>query len=232
MSDPTIPTQWVTILIRYVQAFAVAAGLLAAAPALASDLIVDVAAPASDAASRGYATFFAGATRSSATFEVWDTDSDVFFGFGGDLEDGYIVGAAIGTELLPHLRGEVEFSVVKTDLGSMGSTDIDNTGYNLLGNLWYDVDTGTSFTPYIGGGAGWAYDVMSDGTTDEWISGLTYQLGAGVRFAATENIGFDLGYRYRVRSHADISGFTPDPDTDVKISATTHIVQAGVTFGF
>lgn len=215
---------------RRLQTAAVIAGMLAATPAVAGDLVVDVAPPAADSPSRAYATFFAGGTRSSAAAEFW-VDGDGFAGVGGEVEDGYIVGAAVGTEVLPHLRGEAEFSVVMIELGIVDDDAVDSIGYNLLGNLWYDVDTGTSFTPYVGGGVGWSHNVLTDGVDEETISGFVYQLGAGVRFAATENIGFDLGYRYRVLPSAGTS-MDLGPDAELKVSATTHIVQGGVTVGF
>lgn len=219
---------------------AIAAALLVSAPAFAADLVVDdVAPPAAESASRGYATFFAGASLPHADVTAYDGSipADVGFTFGVDFDTGYIVGGAIGTEILPSLRGEVEFSVVKSSISEfLGQpvTDGDSTGYNLLGNVWYDVDTGTSFTPYIGGGLGWGYDVISgSGSGEINTSGFLYQLGAGVRFAATDNIGFDLGYRYRVQPDADVTGDMPmDPEDYIKSSATNHIVTAGVTIGF
>ncbi len=61
-----------------------------------------------------------------------------------------------------------------------------------------------------------------------------YQLGAGVRIPAAENVAFDLGYRYRVQPDADVTGdfFMMDPEDSLKSSTTNHIVQAGVTVGF
>lgn len=221
-------------MIRCFQAFALVAGLIASAPALAGNLVVDAAPPAADSPSRAYATVFAGVSRSTASVELSEPGGDSFIAFGGDLNDGYIVGAALGTTLLPHLRGEVEFSIAKFNVGLVDDLpdEIESTGYNLLGNLWYDVETGTAFTPYVGGGAGWAYDVVANDLAEMYISGFTYQLGAGVRFAATDTIALDLGYRYRVRSHAEVTGDNAPEDFDVKISAETHIVQAGVSLAF
>jgi len=218
---------------------AIVAGLLVSAPAFAADLVVESAAApvAAPSASGAYASFFAGASLPDA--EVTAYQDGVPFGLAIDLDfdTGYIIGGTLGTTILPSLRGEVEFSVIKSSISDLFGipVDADSTGYNLLGNLWYDVDTGTSFTPYIGGGVGYGYDVVTaDGSDDINTSGFLYQLGAGVRFAATDNIGLDLGYRYRVQPDAEISGDTLmlPPGAELKSSATNHIVTAGITVGF
>lgn len=229
------------MLIRHLHTAALVAGVLFSAPALAGDLIVEtVAPPAANAPSRGYATVFGGLSLPSATATVTDISVPISISFDLGFDTGYIVGGAIGTTVLPHLRGEVEFSVVKSTITEFYTIPIpegiDSTGYNLLGNLWYDVDTNTMFMPYIGGGIGWGYDVVTGDGADEEIntSGFIYQLGAGVRIPAAENVAFDLGYRYRVQPDADVTSdfFMMDDGDSFKSSATNHIVQAGVTVGF
>ena len=226
-------------MIRLSAAFV--ASLLIAAPAFAADLVVDAAAPpAADAPSRSYATFFAGASLPHADINLFDSSIPLSFNFDIGFDTGYIIGGAIGTTLAPSLRGEVEFSVVNSSpnefFGIPVDSGINTTGYNLLGNLWYDFDTGSSFTPYIGGGLGYGYDVITGNGSSNDIntSGVLYQLGAGVRIAATDNIGLDLGYRYRVQPEAKVSadGLSLDPGDSVTTSATNHIVTAGVTVGF
>ncbi len=228
-------------MIRHLRTVAVAAGILIAAPALASDLIVEnIAPPSLDSPSRGYVTVFGGVSLPSADVTLTDTTIPVSLNVDLGFDTGYIVGGAIGAFVMPHLRGEVEFSVVKSTVSEFFDFPIeeglDSTGYNLLGNLWYDIDTNTMFMPYVGAGLGWGYDVVTaDDAPDEiTTSGFIYQLGAGVRIPAAENIAFDLGYRYRVQPDAEVSSdfFMIDPDVDVRSNATNHIVQAGVVVGF
>jgi len=232
---------WGATLIRHLQTAAVIAGFLFSPPVLAGDLIVENATPpAANAASRGYATVFGGVSLPSAEVTAYDSGFPIGITFDLSFDPGFIVGGAVGTTVLPRLRGEVEFSVVKSSISEFYGMPLpealDSTGYNLLGNLWYDVETNTAFMPYIGGGIGWGYDVVTDGDADEEIttSGFLYQLGVGVRVPAAENVAFDLGYRYRVQPEADVSSdfFMMDPDDSIKSSATNHIVQAGVTVGF
>lgn len=229
------------MLIRHLQTAALVVGIVLSAPALAEDLIVDDAAPPpANSPSRGYATVFGGLSLPSATATITDASIPISISFDLGFETGYIVGGAIGTVVLPHLRGEVEFSVVKSTITEFYNIPlpegIDSTGYNLLGNLWYDVAINSVFMPYIGGGIGWGYDVVTgDGPDDEInTSGFLYQLGVGVRVPAAENVAFDLGYRYRVQPDADVTSdfLVLDPGDSFKSSATNHIVQGGVTVGF
>lgn len=222
-------------MIRSLKAVAALGAFLATAPALASDLLIE-ASPVADTASGIYATFFAGGTLPSGTTTLVPDDSPVGLTIEADLDSGMIFGGAVGTTVLPHLRGEVEFSVSLTksrELEDEGDANI--VGYNVLGNLWYDIDTGSSFSPYIGGGVGYGYDVVtSEESPGEMnIAGIVYQLGAGVRVAATDDVTLDLGYRYRVRPDAEVTWDGEEMDGgSVKSSGTTHILQAGVTFGF
>jgi len=226
-------------MIRYFRTAAIVAGLLVSAPAFAADLMVDAAPPVVDAPSRAYATFFAGASLPHADLDLYVSSIPAGFNIDIGFDTGYIIGGAVGTTLAPSLRGEVEFSVVNSSpsefYGLSADTGLTSIGYNLLGNLWYDFDTGSSFTPYIGGGVGYGYDVITDDDSDTEVntSGFLYQLGAGVRYAATDTIGLDLGYRYRVQPDAELSGdIEVNPPDDASVSATNHIVTAGVTVGF
>jgi opacity protein-like surface antigen len=212
--------------------------LVFSASALAADPMIEMAPPLDDSPARAYATVFAGASLPHAEVTAYQDGIPVGISFDLDFDVGYIVGGAVGTTVLPHLRGEIEFSVVQTTITDFFGipVELDSTGYNLLGNLWYDVDTGSSFTPYVGGGVGYGHTVVtSDGVDQEMTSsGWLYQLGAGVRVAAADNIALDLGYRYRVQPDATVSGDTLmlPPDVEIKSSATNHIVQAGLSIGF
>ncbi len=103
-----------------------------------------------------------------------------------------------------------------------------------MANLWVDLDTGSGFTPYIGGGVGIGYVAAeaeaSGGVTalDADGVGLAYQLGAGVKFDVADNIALDLGYRFKGVS-AEISG---EGTEDVVAHIGSHVIQAGLTFGF
>lgn len=230
------------IVSRFLPVAAVLVAFVCTAPALAADLIVDEAATAAPAvAPTGfYATFFAGGSFASGDTTV----SDGGFGFTleSELDPGFIVGGAIGTTVYENLRAELEFSFIQAGVKSIAGSDVPDgyeatsTGYNLLGNVWYDFVNDSSFTPYIGAGVGYGYTELA---TDDFdgayeASGLLYQFGAGVKFDVADNVALDLGYRYRVLSDANTTfdGEEIGGGYEVKTNAVNHIVQAGVTFGF
>ena len=74
----------------------------------------------------------------------------------------------------------------------------------LLLNAYYDFNTCTRWTPYIGAGMGVA--MLKFTTNDMWSEGknkesdrtynFAWQIGAGVAYDLTKNIALDAGYRY------------------------------------
>lgn len=216
--------------------------LLAGAPALAADLIVDVPvdAPVAVAEYGWYFSIFGG-VQSLASAEADDGSPAFgqFFDFDADL--GWVAGAAVGVQVTDFLRGEVEFStgglgLTEVTIDDAATFDVEDgsasTTY-LFGNLWFDLDTGSGFTPYIGGGIGAAYltaegDISLGDPIDLEGWGWAYQVGAGVQFDVADNIAVDLGYRYKAIVDADLEGNGDDAVADV----SSHVVQAGLKIGF
>lgn len=84
------------------------------------------------------------------------------------------------------------------------------TNYGLFANVYYDIDTGTAFKPYVGAGAGvqWV-DVdfrpsgidVGSGTK----AGIAYQLMAGASYEITPSVDLFGQYTYRANGNrADI----------------------------
>lgn len=74
-------------------------------------------------------------------------------------------------------------------------------------NAYYDFDTCTKFTPYVGAGIGLAktkiarhgeYDgpFMEGGEGTVKHTGIAWQIGAGIAYALNDNVSVDVGYRY------------------------------------
>jgi opacity protein-like surface antigen len=81
-------------------------------------------------------------------------------------------------------------------------------------NFYYDIDTGTSFTPYVGCGIGTTHRTLKasanidsgrqgSGPSDQRIefdagvyNNITWQVGGGVCYFITDNLAIDIGYRY------------------------------------
>jgi OOP family OmpA-OmpF porin len=81
-----------------------------------------------------------------------------------------------------------------------------------MANVWYDINIGTKWMPYIGGGAGWARThvdgvfvvTTSDGGEhgsrhrpfDFDQSGFAWQLGAGLNYPIQDGVNLGIGYRF------------------------------------
>lgn len=214
---------------------AVSALVLFAANAQAAD----VTEPA-PALSGFYVSLFGGASFLN------DVDTD-YYGetYSVEAKTGYVLGGAIGAKIWDPLRAEVELSYARwkgdelnRELGPDGGVKGHIEAVYLLGNLWYDIQTDSGFTPYLGGGAGigWAdadthfYDNAPFGYGDG-EAGFAFQLGAGVKFDITENIGFDVGYRFKGILDVD---FDDNDGNGIykKADLYSHNVQGGITFGF
>ena len=159
------------------------------------------------------------------------------------------------------LRGELEFGTsesskehnnfpFKISNDYVHDFDIKTSFYSAMLNLYYDIDTGTKFTPYIGGGIGYARVKSKAAVTGDTPFGaidmnssthennFAWQLGFGVSYQVTDNIDIDLGYRYSDYGNAKDSVATPIPGldktlyADAKYSITSHEALLGLRYSF
>jgi len=165
--------------------------------------------------------------------------NDIITHRGGSTQDwavdpGYIIGGTVGAEFNDMLRAEVELSHSQNHMNTNYGLDLGAT--YLLGNLWLDWNNTSPLTPYVGGGlgAGWA-NADTHGSTNHGLSGgtsgLAFQLGGGIKYQFSQNVAFDLGYRYKSLNNitfhdADGAGDFPGGNLN------SHNVQLGVTFNF
>lgn len=234
-------------------------GALAIGLFVAPVFAADVEAPATDETTL-YVSLFAGASflDDLNTLQDYADPGDTDFDYTLETKTGYILGGAVGMRLWEPVRAEVEvsYSRWKADQFSFErETDDPNPPPNeegeanghlsalyLLGNLWFDFNSGTSFTPYLGGGAGVAW-VDADTTFFPSFSGDTgyrdgemgfaFQAGAGVQFALTERLALDIGYRFKGILDVD---FDNPRDEDGPVYGDgdlySHNVQGGMSFSF
>jgi opacity protein-like surface antigen len=230
---------------------AVAAGamVLGMASAQAADL-EPVAAPA-----EWYVSLFGGAS--------WleDVETDYSYpGFGpigneAETDVGFIIGGAAGTHLTEDIRVELEVAYSENEVDHFvfhdddGTSDTyEGTGHfsflTFMANVWYDIPLSEELKPYLGGGAGIAIvDANKVGygedenapVYDSSEVAFAFQLGAGLRWAVSDNIMLDVGYRLK-----GIDGPRFDNVEDVVPNSSKydadfiwiHNVIAGVSFGF
>lgn len=140
---------------------------------------------------------------------------------------------AVGYDFYPQqqipLRAEIEFALRGNSKKSWDSTFVDgpdrydvstkglwNTSTLFL-NLYYDIQTGTPFVPYIGAGAGLAFNYVeytghvSDGvdtmrgSASDNFTNFAWNVGAGVAYNFNENFAVDLGYRFMMMGYNEVS---------------------------
>lgn len=160
------------------------------------------------------------------------SDPRIAFTVESELETDFMFGAAVGYDFgMGRIEGEIGYSM--HDLEASGASvasggDIDIL--SLLINGFYDIETKSPVTPYVGGGVGVAFidieDVSVSGIVIENKNDkvFAYQLGAGIGYAVTDSVTLDFGYRYFAASDPDFDG------TEAEVSS--HNFTVGARFSF
>jgi OmpA-OmpF porin, OOP family len=126
----------------------------------------------------------------------------------GDAKAGFTGGVSLGYKFDCNLRLEGEFSYRRNSFKTFLLDDDDlkhnlNTHvqtYAAMANLLYDFDTGTAWTPYIGGGVGYAWNKFG-ASIDQFsgsmnVNGFAFQGIAGIAYEICEKTSVGLEYRY------------------------------------
>ncbi len=109
-----------------------------------------------------------------------------------DYDGGWVGGVAVGGKM-PWARGELEISYRNNDIETAVGGDVDSWAF--MGNAYWDIETNTMFTPYLGLGIGAAHvDFDTVGGEDDWE--FAYQGMAGASVAVAPEVALGLEYRY------------------------------------
>ena len=149
-------------------------------------------------------------------------------------DSGFIGSLAAGYDFANPLRVEIELIRQKNDLeittynnlyGSFNEGDLKNN--SLMVNAFYDVDTGSAWTPFVGAGMGWSridisgYEFNGSDSEDDVFA---YQLIGGVSYAFNEQWSVDAQYRFKGSSDATIDG--------ADFNVNSNDVMVGIRFSF
>lgn len=181
-----------------------------------------------------YVSVFAGASISD------DVDITTQFGvpytLSFDSDTGYVLGVAAGVNIMPNLRGEIEYSYSKSNVNkltiSQGAASTSFAGVGeletqfILANLWYDFDIGGPVTPYVGGGIGWGEVTDFSVVPGNDFDGFAWQLGAGAKYDLTDQLSLDVSYRFKQIVDVNFAALTGDEDVN------SHNIQAAITYKF
>ena len=155
-------------------------------------------------------------------------------GYTGLLNLGYGFGA---------FRAELEGAYLANDVNGTRGAALANPGgrtrtWAAMVNGFYDINTGTAFTPYIGGGVGAGFTNASltgtrpAGSAVGLYNGsdttFAYQGIAGVSYALSQNLSLTTDYRYFATTDAEIKS----AGTKWKVENANHIVTVGLRWSF
>lgn len=176
-----------------------------------------------------------------------------FIGIGYDFYNQFSV--PIRTELEVGMRGKVSNTHSLNALSTVpnSSADMKNeaTLTTVMLNSYYDMKNQTAFTPYISFGFGLAstryentqraeFEILgfkqtSNQSKSDRINKLAWSLGLGSRYAFSDNLSFDLGYRFTEAGKYKISmqnAFNKDGTDTSTINLASHDFMFGVAYRF
>lgn len=177
-----------------------------------------------------------------------DNDANWAFdiGFGVDAALGYDFGSFRADLEFTYLTSKFVFDV-DPDAGRGDNEDADDTLTVIGGmaNAWYDLDTGSAWTPYIRIGVGATLLSVQLATgqdeEDKYFDGsgldFAYQAGVGVAFEVLSGFSLTAGYQFFGTLGADVTddnGTTDNDDDDHTVSPMlmAHGIQLGMRFLF
>ena len=174
-----------------------------------------------------------------------DSDLDIVGVTGVDVEAefdvGPLFGAVAGYRFGPfRVEGEVTYRDNDIDditvngvslVGAGLPIEGDVSSVAIMANAYYDINTGSVVTPYIGGGIGAvvingelgvpSLGIPVDDETDTVFGG---QIAAGVAVEVMQNLALTLDYRFLI---------TSDPDFDgIEAEFRNHSIRGGLRYTF
>lgn len=205
---------------------------------LASAAVLMMSSTIASAQSNG-SMYFGGHAGLNMTADADITEPVFFYGSSATFETGFALGGIVGFDLGSGLRaeGELTFRYSPLDEFSSGpgiSIDGGINSLSLMGNAFYDFDTGSEFTPYIGGGLGVAFmssDISLFGGSliaDE-DTVFAYQLGAGVGYEVSPTLTITADYRFFATENPVFADFAGD---NIEFEYMNHSILIGARTTF
>lgn len=155
---------------------------------------------------------------------------------------------AYGLDFGKGFRSDVEFTygfnAKKSSSDDEGSETIKSNQMSLMLNGYYDIATGTKWTPYVNLGLGMSKQTVKangvDVDEDEeepWSvkfsdTTFTWQVGAGVSYEVAKNLVVDAGYRYVDYGKMKDSIVEEDETEDFEAKTKANVLSIGARYAF
>ena len=110
--------------------------------------------------------------------------------------------------LAESVRAEVEYGLLNKTHNTVYLNTIQSKIQTAFANVYYDLDTGTSVTPYVGVGLGYAHINEKNADVKDSEDNFAYNVGAGVSVNVSYNMDVELGYRFT--DYGKIKSRTPE----------------------
>ena len=195
-----------------------------------------------------------------------------------EYDTGFKVAGVVGYELGGGLRVEGELFFARAEVAKVTYKGVSLPGMNLplkvpvpisgtadqlggFASVWYDIDTGSDWIPYVGGGLGFIrvdqgnLDYDSNGLANAIASRLSggrapplpagtvpeisttdtvlaYHFGAGVGYRLTDNVILQAGYRFQAASDLEFNGRNAAGSVTVESGLRAHFIEVGVRYRF
>lgn len=130
--------------------------------------------------------------------------------------------AAVGYYVTNNIRAELEGGYRNLEPKDKLQTEDDTNLISTMVNGYYNFETGTAFSPYLGAGLGWVHEQENNGDA------LGYQAMVGVDYAISEKSTVFAGYRF-----FGTDNFTYESEGEtINAKAQGHGINLGYRFTF
>lgn len=183
---------------------------------------------------------------------VGGEDNDSRFGFGlalgADLSYATSYPVRVEVEYIYHGAGEFKKgprSFTANGRTYSASQEYEVKAHSLMANVFYDFNTNSTLTPYIGGGLGVGYldTKFRTGMSMNGRSGsarlsntdwnLAWNLGGGLAWYVSDSVAIDLGYRYVDLGKGEAGNFNIQHlgySGSPRVDYTAHEFSVGLRF--
>ena len=157
----------------------------------------------------------------------------------------FVIGGAIGYQFDNGLRVEGNVSYRKNDVDKITSGGItlsgegEVSGTAVMANLYYDIDLGVPFSPYVGFGIGVAVvDVDSNKSANVLIvndssAEFAWNVMVGGTLAISDIVDLSLGYRYVGITYPKLDATLVEVGTGtIKAEIEAHEIVLGIRYNF
>lgn len=198
-----------------------------------------------------------------------DAEGTDFTVGGLDFDNIYSAGAGFGRYITPNVRLGLDVDYHRNsssnfstgnpasvpELTNLGSIPLELSTTTVMFNAVYDFAPKRRFSPYVGGGIGWAFHTLDfDGSTFTNDIGGPGQTGTvtvdstrsshfaanvvtGVSINLRQGLFLDVGYKFSYLGDADVdfdythTGPLPDPDPTIELNdIMTHEFRVGLRY--